>query len=499
MRSRRSTRAADSSRLEALVVSPPVRSAVRDLAIVLVVSWLARGMFVTAIGDAHSLDVDYWRGALSAQDEGKNPYETGVLNWPPLWLVVIVALDYAANLVDVGFLTALRVYLVFVESLVVVALYFALVSLDAERQTVRRALLVGIALNPIAIILICQHGNSDVQVGLLVLLAVAALGGYWRSRDVVLWLCGCLFVGLGVLAKTAPLVIAPILAPGARLASSSGRALGVALVVGPAALGVAVIMALAPAAVLDHVIGYRSTRGFFGVSGMVTEFDVFDQRFTVVTLVALAALAGLALTWRRWSGTSRASPDRSFLVIAGCLIVVLLWIAEAFDRFTSVDAREFYIRGFTFVVFAAVAWLGYRLWRSPPLNPRTLFLLVAVIFMLVVAFGPGYGAHYAYWFIPSLVATYVLFDHAWRRLLLVAYAVAILTYAIEYAFVPFLGAYAVAMFGSSAWMTDVSDYLTVPHRWVIFRLPLLLVYLVVIAQGIARLSKEATQEPAAAA
>jgi hypothetical protein len=358
---------------------------------------------------------------------------------------------------------------------------------------------VGIALNPIAIILVCQHGNSDVQVGLLVVLTVAALGTYWRSRDVVLWLCGCLLVGLGVLAKTAPLVIAPILAPGARLASRTARALGVALVIGPAALGVAVILALAPSAVLDHVIGYRSTRGFFGVSGMVTEFGVFDLRFTVVTLVALATLAAIAVLWRWSADESRSRPDRSFLLIAGCLIVALLWVAEAFDRFTSVDVREYYIRGFTYVVFGAVAWLAYRLWRSPPLKPRALFLLVAVIFMLVVAFGPGYGAHYAYWFIPALVATYVLFDHAWRRLLLVAYVVAGLTYAVEYAVVPFLGAYAVAMFGSSEWMTDVSDYLTVPHRWVIFRLPLLVVYLVVIAQGIARLSKEATSEPAAEA
>jgi hypothetical protein len=117
--------------------------------------------------------------------------------------------------------------------------------------------------------------------------------------------------------------------------------------------------------------------------------------------------------------------------------------------------------------------------------------------MLVVAFGPGYGAHYAYWFIPALVGTYVLLDDAWRSLLRVAYVVAALTYAVEYALVPFLGAYAVAMFGSSGWMTDVSDYLTVPHRWVIFRLPLLVVYLVVIAQGIARLTRELKADPPA--
>jgi hypothetical protein len=79
----------------------------------------------------------------------------------------------------------------------------------------------------------------------------------------------------------------------------------------------------------------------------------------------------------------------------------------------------------------------------------------------------------------------------------VAYVVAGLTYAVEYAVVPFLGAYAAAMFGTSDWMTDLSDYLTAPHRWVIFRLPLLVVYFVVVAQGIARLSRETESQPAA--
>jgi hypothetical protein len=48
-----------------------------DLAIVLGVSWLARVIFVFAIGDAHSLDVDHWQRALEAQHDGQNPYETG--------------------------------------------------------------------------------------------------------------------------------------------------------------------------------------------------------------------------------------------------------------------------------------------------------------------------------------------------------------------------------------------------------------------------------------
>jgi hypothetical protein len=408
------------------------RPSVRDLVIVLVTSWIARALFVAVVGDAHSVDVEHWEGALRYQDEGRNPYESGVLNWPPLWLVVIVALDYAANVVDVSFLSALRLYLVLVESALVVALYLTLVREGVRRDAVRRALLFGIALNPIAILLVCQHGNSDVQVGLLVTLAVAALLAHSRSRDVVLWLVGCLLLGVGVLAKTVPLVLAPVLAPGARLASTAGKFLGAALFVGPAALGVGVILVLAPQPVLDHVIGYRSTRGFFGISALVDEY---------------------------------------FL-----------------GELTSVDFRSLYRTVFTLAVVALVAWLGRRLWRVAPLPADRLFLVVAVILMVVVAFGPGYGSQYAYWFLPALVATYVLFDDGWRRLLLVGYVVAAVTYVVEYAFVPWLGAYASEIAPDASWIGDVSEHLDNPQRLTMYRLPLFAVYLVVLAAGIARLA-----------
>jgi hypothetical protein len=178
-----------------------------------------------------------------------------------------------------------------------------------------------------------------------------------------------------------------------------------------------------------------------------------------------------------------------FLLFATGLVISALWLVELLDRFSSVDARERYGTAFTLAMVASVAWLFRRLWPEEPPTLSRLFLLVSVIFMLVVAFGTGYGAHYAYWFIPALVGTYVLLDNTWRRLLLVAYVVAGLTYAIEYAFVPFLGAWAVAMFGSSEWMVNFGDYLSTPHRWVIFRLPLFIVYLVVIAAGIGRLAR----------
>jgi hypothetical protein len=407
-----------------------VRHALRDLVVVLAASWLARLAFVAAVGDAHSLDVDYWGLALDARHAGRNPYETGVLNWPPLWLEVIVGVENAADLTGVSFLNALRVFLVAVESILVVTLYVTLVSVGASHDAIRRALLFGVALNPIAILLVCQHGNSDVVVGLFVTLTIAALIAHRRSRDIVLWLVGCLMLGLGVLAKTVPLVLAPLLAPGARIAPPAGKALGATLVVGPAAVGVSVILALAPAAVLEHVIRYRSTRGFFGVGGVLD--------------------------------------------------------------LASDDAHSIHGWIFTVSIVVMLLWLWRLLSPEEPLPAEQLFLLAAVILMIVIAFGSGYGPQYAYWVLPALVATYVLLDDGWRRVLRAGYLVAALTYVGEYAFVPWLGAYAGAMFPDSGWVADTSGSLDVPYRLVLFTLPLFLVYLLFIAEGIARLAEQTT-------
>jgi hypothetical protein len=462
-----------------------------DLSILLGVSWLARVLFVIAIGDAHSVDVDAWQRALEAEHDGQNPYETGVLNWPPFWLQIIALLDAVANHVDTSFWTALRIYLIMAESALVATLYLTLVSVGARRDAVRRALLVGIALNPVAILLVCEHGNSDINVGLLVTLAVTALIAHWRSRDVVLWLCGCLLLGVGVLAKTVPLVLAPILAPGARLAGKAGTVLGAALFLGPAALGLSVIMALAPEATRMHVIEYRSLSGFFGVHGLL--YDVTTVRAWIGPVMVVALLVSAAFIWRSGSREPPLSANLVFLVGALLFMAAVYGVATLFDRLSSLDVRPRYDTLFTLLAIATIVWLSHRLWRGPLLKPEELFLVVAVTFMLVVAFGPGYGPQYAYWFMPALVATYVLLDDAWRRTLRIGYVVAGLTYLVEYGFIPWLGAWVPAVFGSSDWTTDVAEFL-IPYRLVLLNLPLFAVYLLVLAGGIERLAALRTDE-----
>lgn len=452
----------------------------------LAASWLVRASFIATIGDTHSLDVGFWEEALAARDEGRNPYETGQLNWPPAWLQIIVALDYIAGVTNVTFWAALRVYLVLIESALVVSLFLTLVWLGARRDAVRRALLVGIALNPVAILLVCQHGNSDVNVGLLVTLAVVALVGHWRSRDVVLWLSGCLLLGLGVLAKTVPLVLTPVLAPGARLASRVGKALGLCLLVGPAALGLSVIVALVPEAAFEHVVGYRSTRGFFGFSGLLFELTPLGADVTAATILVLIVTAAVVAFWRRQRGKP-LPPNRRFVLGAAVFMSVAFALAIVLERFTSADVRSHYESLFTLGVLGLVVWLWLRLGAEEPPAPARLFLLVAGVLMLVVAFGPGYGPQYAYWFLPALVATYVLLDDAWRRLLLIGYVIAGVTYAFEYALLPDLGAAFDAVIGPSERTADVAAFLT-PYRLTLVRLPLFAMYVVLIAEAIVRLA-----------
>ena len=257
---------------------------------------------------------------------------------------------------------------------------------------------------------------------------------------------------------------------------------------GPAALGLSVIMALAPDATKENVIGYRAFPGYFGVHGLlqdVTTVGTWVGPLMILALV-LASVVVLRLPGASKEGLSAAASSCSgrFLRRGRPRVAVL------FDHLTTIDVRGHYGTLFTLLVVAIIVRLMWRFWPEPPLSPQALFLFVALAFMLVVAFGPGYGPQYAYWFIPALVATYVLLDDAWRWLLRIAYLVAGLTYIFEYGFIPWLGAWVPAAFGNSDWTTNVAEFL-IPYRLVLVNLPLFATYLIVLAEGIRRLAAPA--------
>jgi hypothetical protein len=374
---------------------------------------------------AHSDDLDSWIRVAHELSSGANPYvTTTIVKWPPFAIVVVWLIDHAARGFGVSFFMAMRVALIGAESAIVVVLYLLLTRF-APARTVRWLLIVGISLNPMAILFVCQHENIDVFVGLFVALALWALVVYDRTNDVVPWLAGCLALGLGAFTKTIPLVLVPLLAPGFRAASKLGRTLGAALFLGPVVLGLSVVFALAPRAVFDNVFRYRSISGYFGVTGLlrIAHLDglsgAYDRLFTVVLLVGVCVLFRLA--WCRGLGVNAT------VLLAGLLLAA------------------------------------------------------------IPALGPGYGPQYAYWYIPPLLATYLLLDDGWRRVLLAFYAVAAVTYVVEYALLIALGRFLVAFFDKSSFLLKVSDRLSTPGAETVLRVPLFIAFLVLLAAGFWRL------------
>jgi hypothetical protein len=125
------------------------------------------------------------------------------------------------------------------------------------------------------------------------------------------------------------LVLAPLLAPGARRASTAEKWLGVALFLGPVALGSSVVAAFGWDAFAENVLRYRSSSGYFGISGL--------------------------LTW-------------------------------AIDR----DVSPVLETGFLVLSLTTIVWLWFRLSREKqPLGPQVLFLLTALLLLAIPVLGPG--------------------------------------------------------------------------------------------------------------
>jgi hypothetical protein len=303
-------------------------------------------------------------------------------------------------------------------------------------------LLLGVSLNPIAVLLVCQHGNFDVFIGLCVVLGMCALFAWARSGDVVAWLAACLAFGFGAFVKSIPFALAPLLAPGARVSGRLARSLGLALFVGPIVVGVAVIYVLSPHDVSENVLHYRSLTGYFGITGF------------------LHAVGGHAAVHR-------------------------------------------YERGWPWLALIALLLLFRRFWRVRELGQPQSLLLGALILAAIPALGPGYAPQYIYWFMPLLLVTYVLFDRGWQRILLGGYAVAIATYLVEYAIYPFYGSFLVVLFPGSQTFRHASQtsWFFAGRSWfdpssrALLDLPIFVAYLVVLFAGWQRLRIEPERDP----
>jgi len=280
----------------------------------------------------------------------------------------------------IDFVTVLRTVLITVE-MCVLLLTYRLACRAAAPAHALRLVLVMLALNPVAIVLVCQHGNFDVFVALCVLLAVAWATRFATSADPVDWLCACACIGLGVFVKTVPVVLTPMLAFGVRRLRWTARVLGAILVVAPAAFGVGAIYILGPAQVSANVLHYRSYAGWFGLTG----------------LLELAGVAG---------------------------------------------ASRVYARAFEAAFLIALAALAAAAARKPRASFEELVLVPLALLAAVPGLGPGYSPQYIYWFLALVPIAFGVSRSLWlRRSIWLFLAIAACTYIVEYAMFQSHGAF----------------------------------------------------------
>lgn len=391
--------------------SPERRALVRDAILLAAATIVARALFLWLLPDkAYSIDLRGSVGIAAALSRGENPYAvTDYLHYPPLWMQIVYVLAAASRASGVALVDLVRWFFFVAEAVnVVLLLIIAARFLDVVRPS--RILLFGIALNPIAWFLVCQHANFDVLVATAIIAFVLALLQFHRSKDPADWLVASFLLGIGILVKTIPFVLIPLLAFRMPALPSRVRAFGAVLLVTPAAIGMSVVYVLSPRQVIEQVLRYRSLEGWFGVTG----------------LLHLARLESLS---------------------------------------------SLYARLFPLFVLIAMAIAAVRLARARELPPRNVVLLTAMTLVAVIAFGPGYGTQYIAWPLPFIVLSFALFDRQWSRDLIAVWVTAVLTLTFEYAFFYPQGAFMLAA-SDSAWVQRLSDIVSEPGLVTLIRLPL---------------------------
>ena len=406
---------------------------IRDATILALSGLVVRSIVLAILPEGtYSNDVGAWVNSAGALRRGENPYVTTVLNWPPFWMQILYVLQRIAGMTDTPITSLVRWLFIAVETLNIPMAYLIAARLAGPLRA-RTAVLFGYVLNPVAILLVCQHGNFDVFVAMALLVFLLALLRYERSADVVDWLTAAFALSIGILIKTIPLVLSPMLAYRSRLRNLRARILGVLLLLTPVIIGMSVIYVLAPHEVTAKVLRYRSIAGWFGVSGLLE-------------------LGGL-------------------------------------DK-----AAEIYASIFPLIVISALVLTGRYIARHE-LSADQLNLTIATILAALIALGPGYGPHYITWVLPFYVISFVSFDRRWRSDLIVAWIIFTLTYVVEYAMFADQGQFLIHP-QSSARMRHISDVMAENGVRTLMRLPLFAIYIWLIVAAIPRLRAPQRQQTA---
>lgn len=396
----------------------------RRLSVLLGALLFTRVLFLVLVpSDVVSDDINHWIDVANALNQDSNPYRTTTyLNWPPFWMQIIHFANQVAGMFGWQLVRVLQAVLVTAEAVAVASAYLLGTRLAPSHNWLR-IFVVGVVANPVALLLICQHGNFDVLVGAEVVLAIGALVLFHeRGRDdVALWLWACLFVGVGILTKTVPVLLVPLLLIGVRRLDWSQRMLGAVLAGAPVTLGLSIIYVLAPHGTLNNVIHYRSSSGYYGLTGLLSLTDA-----------------------------------------------------------PAINAA--YAASFPYLLLLAFLVACYKTVRMKTAPGRTIVLAGALFLLALPTLGPGYAPQYAYWYLPLLVLSYPLFEARWRVSLWITFGVVGATYLFEYGMFASHGQFALHVL-RTAEIREKARELTQPGNQTLIRIPLFAAHLWLLAQG----------------
>jgi hypothetical protein len=150
---------------------------------------------------------------------------------------------------------------------------------------------------------------------------------------------------------------------------------GFFLLLAPVSIAMSVVYVLGPEAVTRHVLQYRSSPGWFGVSGLLCLLDL-----------------------RSW-----------------------LWVSAGVFQVAMVGG----------LIYAAVF-----VFRRDSLVLAELLGIAILILVSIPTLGPGYAPQYLYWFLPLLCVYYHFAGERARKVLVVLLIFLAVTYTIEYALLP---------------------------------------------------------------
>jgi len=244
------------------------RSDINSILLLLGIFLLARILFVIFMPPTFSKDLYFWLESIDIVNKGGEPDSSnGLLNWSLFWMPVLYGIRFISKITSVSDTRLIQIVLVIGEAMVMLLSYWILRRFLNQQRPVK-VLIIALALNPISILLNCQHCNFDVFVAFWVLLFVGALLHFYETQSSESWLIACFFLGMGIFTKTVPVMLSPILLVGIKKLNPVTVFFGFVLLFMPVIEGMSILISWAHTNIKTG-LNYRSVPCWYGITGFL--------------------------------------------------------------------------------------------------------------------------------------------------------------------------------------------------------------------------------------